>query len=157
DQAQADELRKAAKGILRLNEWLSDAIQVRSWTLCNERTDARCEIVAADVAGSHGARPDLLVLNELSHIGKEEFAKNLLDNASKVPHGIVLVATNAGYTPSWQFDLREMARTSARWYFSAYTRPAPWLDEAEIDEARRRNSVNRFARLWEGQWVPESG
>jgi hypothetical protein len=157
DQDQADELRKAAKGILRLNDWLADAVQVQSWTLLNERTDARCEIIAADVAGSHGARPDLLILNELSHVTKEDFAKNLLDNASKVPHGLVLVATNAGFVPSWQFDLRELARTSPRWCFSSYTRPAPWLEPAEIEEARRRNSANRFARLWEGQWVPESG
>jgi hypothetical protein len=157
DQDQADELRKAAKDILRLNDWLAELVQVQSWVLLNGRTDARCEIIAADVAGSHGARPDLLILNELSHVTKEDFAKNLLDNASKVPHGMVLVATNAGFVPSWQFDLREMARTSPRWYFSSYTQPAPWLEDAEIDEARRRNSANRFARLWEGQWVPESG
>jgi hypothetical protein len=157
DQDQADELRKAAKGILRLNSWLADAVEVQSWTLRNSRRDCVCEIIAADVAGSHGARPDLLILNELSHVGKEEFAKNLLDNASKVPHGVVLVATNAGFVPSWQFDLREMARTSPRWVFSSYTQPAPWLDPGEIAEAKRRNSANRFARLWEGQWVPESG
>jgi hypothetical protein len=157
DQDQADELRKAAKGILRLNRWLADAVQVQAWTILNPRTDSRCEIIAADVAGSHGARPDLLILNELSHVTKEDFAKNLLDNASKVPHGLVIVATNAGFVPSWQFDLREMVRTSGRWRFSAYTNPAPWLDESEIAEARKRNSANRFARLWEGQWVPEAG
>jgi hypothetical protein len=37
------------------------------------------------------------------------------------------------------------------------TDPAPWLDPAEIEEARRRNSGNRFRRLWQGEWVPESG
>jgi hypothetical protein len=157
DQDQAGELRKAVKDIVRLNAWLQDAIDIQAWVIGNRRTDSRCEIIAADVAGSHGARPDVLILNELSHVTKEEFAKNLLDNASKVPHGVVLIATNAGFLPSWQFDLREMARTSERWRFSAYTQPAPWLDPAEIAEARKRNSANRFARLWEGQWVPEAG
>jgi hypothetical protein len=157
DQDQAGELKKAAKAILRLNPWLERAIEIQSWTIRNKRTDSRCDVIAADTAGSHGARPDLLILNELSHVTKEEFAKNLLDNASKVPHGIVLVATNAGFVPGWQFDLHEMARTSPRWYFSALTLPAPWLDPEEIAEARRRNSGNRFARLWEGQWVPEAG
>jgi hypothetical protein len=157
DADQADELRKAAKLILRLNAWLADAVQIQAWTILNPRTDSRCEIIAADVAGSHGARPDLLILNELSHVTKEEFAKNLLDNASKVPRGIVVIATNAGFDPSWQFDLREIVRSSERWYFSAYCEPAPWVDPAEIEEAERRNSGNRFLRLWKGQWVPEAG
>src|SRR5262249_26232067 len=96
------------------------------------------------------------ILNEISHITKEEFAKNLLDNASKVPHGLVVCITNAGFISSWQESLRDVARTSPRWYFSAYTQQAPWLDAAEIEEAKKRNSATRFARLWEGQWVHES-
>lgn len=157
DQDQADELRKAAKAILRLNPWLAQIVTIQSWTLVNTRTDARCEILSADVAGSHGARPDLLVLNELSHVGKQEFAENLLDNAAKVPFGIVLVATNAGFIGTWQETWRRTAEESPRWYFSSYQQPAPWLDPAEIEEARRRNGRNRFLRLWQGQWVPDQG
>jgi hypothetical protein len=157
DLDQADELRKAAKGILRLNTWLSAFVDVQSWSLVNERTDSRCDIIAADVAGSHGARPDLLILNELSHVAKQEFAENLMDNAAKVPHGVVCIATNAGFVPSWQWNWRENARTSPRWFFSAYDRPAPWLELAEIEEARRRNHPIRFARLWQGVWVRGTG
>src|SRR5262249_28988312 len=94
DADQADELRKAAKQILRLNRWLAAGVTINEMVLLNPRTDSRCEIIPADVAGSHGARPDLVILNELSHIQKREFAENLLDNAAKVPHGIVCVATN---------------------------------------------------------------
>ncbi len=95
-------------------------------------------------------------MNELTHLQKQDFALNLLDNASKMPSGVVLVLTNAGFIPSWQYELREQARTSERWRFSSWDRPAPWLAEAEIAEARRRNPPNRFARLWGGQWVPAS-
>jgi hypothetical protein len=157
DQTQAAEVRKAAQDLLRLNGWLADAVQIQSWALLNPRTEARCEIVASDVASSHGARPDLLVLNELSHLTKQDFALNLLDNASKVPSGVVVIASNAGFQPSWQFTMREEARASRRWYFSHVTEPAPWLDPAEVDEARRRGSNNRFRRLWGGEWVPRSG
>jgi hypothetical protein len=158
DQDQAGELRKAAQDLLRLNRWLAEAVTIQSWAIFNPRTEARCEIIAADVAGSHGARPDLLILNELTHITRQDFALNLLDNASKVPAGVVLVATNAGLVPSWQHDLREMARTSpGRWYFSAVTQPAPWLPAAEVEEARRRNSGNRFRRLCGGEWPSASG
>jgi phage terminase large subunit-like protein len=157
DQDQADELRKAAKDIVRLNPWMGEFVEVQASCIVGALTDGRCDIIAADVAGSHGARPDLLILNELSHVTKEEFASNLLDNASKVPHGVVIIATNAGFTDSWQWKLRELARTSDRWHFSAYTQPAPWLDPAELAEARRRNSPQRYARLWEGAWVSGTG
>ena len=63
DQDQADELRKAAKAILRLNQWLGSAVEIQAVVLVNRKTDSRCDIIAADVAGSHGARPDLLILN----------------------------------------------------------------------------------------------
>ncbi len=157
DQDQADELRKAAKGILHCNEWLGQAVRIHNWEMVCQRTYSTCEIVAADVTGSHGARPDVLILNELTHIAKKEFAENLMDNASKVPHGLVVVATNAGILDSWQHAWRELARTSDRWAFHKFDRPAPWLDEAEMIEARRRNSASRYARLWGGVWVTDAG
>jgi hypothetical protein len=157
DQDQADEVRKVCKGILRLNSWLSNAIDIQGTSIINHSTDSTCDILSADVAGSHGARPDVLVINELSHISKREFAENLADNASKVPHGIVLVCTNAGFIGSWQEQWRKTAMNSPRWHFSAFQDTAPWLDAAEIAEARRRNSLNRFLRLFKGQWVPDVG
>ena len=69
----------------------------------------------------------------------------------------LLIATNAGFIPSWQFDLRELARQSHRWYFSAFSQPAPWIDPDELQERRQATSANRFARLWEGQWVSDTG
>jgi phage terminase large subunit-like protein len=157
DQDQADELRKAAKDILRLNPWLADRLEVQNWRIVCKATDAVCEIIAADTAGSHGARPDVLIINELSHITKQEFAENLRDNSAKVPYGLVVIATNAGFTGTWQFKWRELARTSDRWSFHALSEPAPWLDPAEIEEAKRRNASGRYLRLWWGQWVSGSG
>jgi hypothetical protein len=136
DKDQADELRKAAKGILQLNDWLGSAIKILNWTITGTRTESQCDIIAADVAGSHGARPDLLIANELSHVTRKEFMENLFDNASKMPNGVAVVATNAGFIPSWQWDWRENARTSDRWYFSAYSQPAPWLDAANLPKRR---------------------
>lgn len=157
DRDQADEMRKAAKDILRLNSWLEEVIEVQSWSIVNERTGSVCEIIPADVAGSHGARPDLLIVNELSHVTRQEFVQNLMDNATKVPHGVVIICTNSGHLGTWQHDWKENARTSERWYYSAFQQPAPWLDPDELEEAKKRNSPNRFARLWFGQWVPAEG
>jgi hypothetical protein len=157
DADQADELRKAAKAILRLNPWLGEVLKVQAWSIVNGQTDSVCDIIASDVAGSHGARPDVLILNELSHVAKQEFAENLLDNASKVPHGLVCIATNAGWLDTWQARWRETFAASGRWSMRVLAEPSPWLDAAELAEARQRNSVQRYRRLWEGVWAHLSG
>ena len=105
-------------------------------------TGTHCDIITADATGSHGARPHLLILNELTHINDAEFPSTLMDNASKVPHGVVVVVTNAGHTDTWQEVWRQNAIDGDRWYFSAYTQPAPWLDTAEMREAKK----SQFAR-----------
>jgi hypothetical protein len=157
DADQADELRKAAKGILRVNPWLAQQITIQTSTIVCQRTDSTCEIIPADLAGSHGARPDVLILNELHVIRVQEFADNLLDNAAKVPFGVVVIATNAGFENSWQWQWRETARTSPRWTFHKFDKPAPWLSEADIAERRRSSTAARFNRLWRGIWCSDAG
>lgn len=158
DQDQAAELRKAAKLVLEFNPWLAGIVRVHNWKIVCEGTGSEAEIVAADTAGSHGARPDVLILNELTHITKWGFAENLLDNASKVPFGLTVVATNAGFTSTDAYRWREMAREAeGRWFFHVYNKPAPWLDPAEVEEARKRNPAARFARLFGGVWTSGTG
>lgn len=157
DRDQAAELRKAATDILRLNSWLSHRVASQAWTLSCRATNSSCDIIASDVAGSHGARPDVVVLNELSHVTKEEFASNLMDNATKKPNGLVIIATNSGFVGTWQHSWRELARTSDRWHFHALAEPPPWLSAEVLDEAQRRNSVARFQRLFHGVWPSQSG
>lgn len=155
DAEQADEVRKAAASIARLNPWLEKhcGVDVLASAIVSDRTDSRVDILSSDALGSHGARPTVLVLDEIVHHRDAEFASTLMDNASKMPSGIVVIATNAGHVRTWQEEWRNTAIESPRWYFSAHKKPSPWLDPAELAEARRRNSANRFARLWEGQWV----
>jgi hypothetical protein len=157
DRDQAAELRKAATDIIYLNPWLGPRIEAQTWRLVCEATASACDIIASDVAGSHGARPDVVLLNELSHVTKETFAQNLLDNASKKPRGLVIIATNAGFTSTWQADWRQMASESRRWHFHTQSEPAPWLGDEELEEAERRNSRSRFRRLFWGEWVSQLG
>lgn len=157
DKEQAGEMKKAMEDVLRLNSWLADRVEVQSWHVVCKATGSQCRILATDVAGSHGSRPDVVVMNELSHVQKQEFAENLLDNATKKPQGLVIVATNSGFTESWQDTWRKMAIESDRWHTHFLSEPAPWLSDEEIDEAQRRNSSARFNRLYWGQWVSQSG
>jgi len=99
----------------------------------------------------------VMLINELSHIGDSEFAETLADNATKMPHGVMIVATNSGFLDSWQYDWRTEAETQDRWNFHTFEQPAPWLNPADIAEAERRNSTSRFNRLWRGMWVAGGG
>jgi hypothetical protein len=156
DAGQADELRKAAKGIMLASRWLLTPLELQANSIINTRTGARLDIIPADAAGSHGARPDVVVLNELTHIGKREFAETLLDNAAKMPNGVVIIATNAGHLDTWQHEWRQTAIDSPSWYFSRFAEPAPWLDPAHVDEASKR-SPSRYARLFQGVWTSGDG
>ncbi len=53
---------------------------------------------------------DVLILNELSHVQREEFASNLLDNADKMPCGVVVIAGNTGFRGTFAWRLCEPAR-----------------------------------------------
>lgn len=157
DADQAAEVKRAAEDILRANPWLAEVITILTDRIVCQRTESEAEILAADVAGSHGARPDVLILDELVHVQKTEFLENLLDNAAKIPTCLVLATTNPGFTGTWAWKQRELARTSRRWHFQQITMPPPWIDPAEIEEARLRNTPTRFARLWGGVWSSGSG
>ena len=155
DKAQADELRRAAVGILRENDWLGDFVEAQNWVLVNQATGSRAEIIPADEAGAHGSRPDVCIINELTHHADRGFATTMLDNAAKVPTNVTIILTNHGHQRTWQHQWREQHRQSPRWAFHSYTRPAPWVNAEELADQRRRTSAARFARLWLGEWVGE--
>jgi len=159
DQDQAAELRKAVKDLERLNPWLAKILDVQVSAVVNRRTESRADILTADVPSSHGARPDVLIANEVSHIPPQrwEFVENLFDNLAKKPRGLGVILTNAGFkgSPAWRW--RENARESPRWWFQQVTHPAPWIDPAELAEAESRNPPSRFKRLWRGVWSTGEG
>jgi phage terminase large subunit-like protein len=158
DQDQAAETHRSIVGILNCWPWLRELIETPAYRVVCKSTSSDAEVLAADTAGSHGAvGVDLLILNELHAVTKWEFIENLADNASKNPACVTIACTNAGFKshPAWKW--REIARTSSRWSFHQYAQPAPHTDPAEIEEASRRNSTERFRRLWWGVWSSGSG
>lgn len=161
DQQQADEVRLIVQQILRmdspLNAYLDTFIDVQGTRILNKQNGSRADILTADKFGSHGSRPDFTLINELSHIGDQQFAETLFDDADKVRTSVVLVCSNAGHLDTWQYQWHELARTSPRFHFSALTEPAPWIDPVDLEDSQRRNSAARFNRLWRGQWVRNVG
>ncbi|MEQ8790250.1 MAG: terminase large subunit [Pirellulaceae bacterium] len=161
DQSQADEVRLITKGIVRttgpLNNFLAQVIDVQSDKIVNKRTDSTCEILTSDKLGSHGSRPDVVLLDELTHQKDKAFAETLLDNLDKMPCGLAIIATNAGHDPSWQLDWKRTFAASDRWRILEYNQPAPWITASALAESAKRNSAGRYARLWKGQWVSDTG
>ena len=124
------------------------------------KTGSKLEIETADAATAHGARPDFLIVNELHAIRDKEVAETWIDNADKIPWGVRVIATNAGYQKSWQWKWREIAQAGAKiktWYFHKYAKPAPWISMVQLAESKKRNAASRYLRLWEGLWVTGSG
>jgi hypothetical protein len=166
DREQASELRYIIRAILDidapLNRLLAEVIEVQQHRIVAHastagRAESVIELLTTDAYGSHGSRPDVVVANELSHVGSEAFMQTLLDNADKIPHSLVIVATNAGEIGSWQEKWRDIARESTRWHMSVLNEPAPWVSEADLAESQLRNPPQRFARLWRGVWSSGEG
>ncbi len=157
DKDQAGIVKRRMTDVLFYNKWLGERVEEKSWHVGSSNGLATLDILAADVAGSHGETPDVLVVNELSHVTKWEFVENLLDNADGVPQGIVIVATNAGFKGTKAEVLRRNAMESEEWYFHRYDQPAPWIRQEDIEDAKARNSRARFLRLWKGVWASGKG
>lgn len=163
DSEQANIVKDRMSHLLHWNPWLNKYVQmvnneVRSVKkLENGKPMATLVILSSDIAGAHGGTPDVLIINELSHITKWEFAQNLMDNADGVKQGLAIIATNAGYKGTKAEVWRNNALTNNSWCVHVFARPAPWHDKETIEDARRRNTNSRFQRLWWGKWPSGKG
>ena len=158
DKDQAAIVRRRIEDLVYYNPWLKTLVEVRQYTVKNKSGLASLDILAADVSGSHGETPHLLVCNELSHVRRWEFIQNLLDNADGVPMGVEIIATNAGIRGTPPEKMRRDAESNPGvWRMHVWDRPAPWISQQDLEEAKRRNPPGRYKRLWWGQWVSGTG
>ena len=164
DKDQAAIVKERITHLLHHNPWLNEYVEVVQWhvrskkALVNGQPMARLDIMATDIGGAHGGTPDLLVINELTHVTKWEFVQNLMDNADGVPRGMAIVATNAGYKGTQAEVWRKNAIGNRRWRVHIWSKPAPWHNMEAIEDARTREvSKSRFNRLWYGKWPSGKG
>jgi len=159
DRDQAAIVRSRMKDLIYYNPWLAERVDVQMYRVTDRM--AQCvvlDILAADIHGSHGGTPDLLVVNELSHVQRWEFVENLLDNADKVARGLVIIATNAGIKGTRAEKLRNIAiNHPKRWRVRMWKTPAPWISKEDVADADRRERRSRFNRLWYGIWSSGTG
>lgn len=164
DREQAGIVKERLVRLMHYNPWLHDYIEIVAWEIRSKKKlsgsnepMAKLMIMAADISGAHGGTPELLVLNELSHVTKWEFVQNLMSNAAGVPQGVVIVATNAGVKGTTAYEWRKHAIASDDWSPHILSRPAPWHSLAAVEDERRLHTPSRFKRLWQGDWVSGKG
>jgi hypothetical protein len=162
DREQAGIVKRRAEMILHENPWLRDRIEVVGSQIRGIHNTARIDVLAADTTGgAHGETPDFLLLNELSHVKRWKFIQDLMDNAQKVPMGVVLAATNAGFTGTdaerWKKIAENSSLEAGHWWYQVIDYPAPWIGKDDLADAKDREMGSRFDRLWWGVWTSGKG
>ena len=164
DRDQAALLKDAMSTIIRLNPWLSDLLAVKTPGVVNVATGhpakgGKLDIFTSDVGSSYGILPDLIVADELVHWqGDGGLWHSLLSSAAKRKNCLLCTITNAGFCESWQWKVREAARTDPAWHFSRLDGPvASWLSASRLAEQRRMLPSIAYARLWQNQWTTGGG
>lgn len=164
DADQARLLKDAMDTLVRLNPWLAQIIEIQKNLVVNIAQGhpgygSRLEIFTSDVGSSYGILPDFIVADELCHWeGDGSLWHSIISSAAKRSNCLLAVISNAGFVDSWQWAVREAARTSEDWYFSRLDGPvASWFTPERLAEQRKMLPNIAYQRLWENQWSTGGG
>ena len=158
DRDQAAILRSRIKDLIHYNEWLNQLVKIHRSEISHYEQLATLDIMASDSRSAHGGTPDLLILNELVHVNRWEFAEALMSNAAKVPRGVVVIATNAGYKGTEAEKWRDNCmKDGGLWDVFVRSSPAPWISERDVKDEMSRLPPSAAQRLWMGIWASGKG
>lgn len=154
DKEQAGFLAEAMLAEARLNPWLGKRLLFRNWEITGA-SGALVKIVASDAASLQGIRPDLLVLDEVTHWRDRDLYDNLKSGWRKRPGAVMVVITNAGLKYTWCWEELEAAKADPEhwWVYEAPGRLAGWMDEKAIEADRRTMPPGLARRLFDNAWV----
>lgn len=154
---QAAIVRQRIEDLLYYNDWLREFVEVNNWKVQHRGGLAEMDIITSDESSAHGANPDVMLINELVHIRRWGFVRNLMNNADGVPQGVVIVATNAGFVATEAAAFKEAVKASPLWTIHQWAEPAPWHSPELIEDAKLRDTPSEHARLWYGRWASGTG
>jgi hypothetical protein len=174
DADQARVVYDAMYRTAHLNKpWLWERLEFKRTSVHGKHNGSRLDVVPADAGGIQGITPDVIVADELSAWVDHEFWIGLIGGAMKRSgvdpvtgkpkgHCLTYVITNAGLKGSWQWGIREEARTDPLWSFyeqPSYTVFPSWLSPQVISSVRRGMTEWEAKRLIDNVWLDpnESG
>jgi len=158
DREQGDLIRTSVLRLAKLNPHLCRNLEFKQFGISNRRTGSRLTVISSDVQSSWGVLPDFVICDEVCHWEKGDLWYSLLSSAAKKRRCLLGVLTNAGVGRGWQWELRELARTSAEWHFSSLEGcQASWIDPAHLAEQKRLLPPGVYERLWMNHWQETGG
>ncbi len=165
DRDQSKLLLTAMQTCIRMNPYLADILAVEQHRVVNHAAGHPAEggslvVESSDVASSWGILPDLICLDEVTHWpdAGEQLWQSLLSAAVKRENCLLCSIQNSGFMDSWQWKVREVARTDEAWIFSRLEGPqASWLTPSRLDEMKRMLPPVAYARLFDNCWSTGGG
>lgn len=157
DADQAGLLLRAIRGYVARTPGLSERVVIESRRVVVPDRGTELVVLPADSAGANGLRPAWLVLDELANWSEDErhrsFLEALLAGLPKVADSRLVAMSTAG--PPGHFAERYFmtAGSAPGWRRSDVHGPSPWMDPADIDEARRTLMPATFARWFDNRWT----
>lgn len=162
DRDQAKLLRDAVAKLLQINPWLANFLEAQTFRVVNKQTGSELTILSSDSDSSYGLTPEFIIVDELTHWGVsgEALWISLFSAAAKRATCLLCITSNAGVGEgsSWQWHVREAARTDDAWHFSRLDGPqASWISPKHLAEQRRMLPAIAYDRLWLNKWTTGQG
>lgn len=156
DREQAGLLLDALRGLAE-RSGLAPLLDFGAWSVAVKATGARLLIESADAASALGARPYLVIVDELAAWpGTRESRslwQSLVSGLPKRRDSRLVVITTAGEPGSMAAGILAGAKASERWRVSDYVGALPWADPEDLAEQRRLLPESAYMRLHENRWV----
>ena len=153
DQDQAALLTDAMQVEAELNPWIDSKLKfMRDGVL---GPGGFLEVITSDAPTAAGKRADLIICDEVTHWRNKALWDTLVSGWSKRQDAVLIVITNAGVKGSWQWDVKEEAKSiPRRWVvYEAPGRLPSWMSEQQVEDDRRLLTPSEARRLLDNIWI----
>ena len=106
DRDQASLIKEQATKIIHNNPWLDKFVKVQRGRMLNPKTGSALNCVPRDKWGSFGITPDVVMVDEFTHVSDEGFWGSMLSSFAK-KEGALILACNAGAGVDWKWRVKE--------------------------------------------------
>ncbi|MEM1060774.1 MAG: hypothetical protein AAGJ97_00450 [Planctomycetota bacterium] len=157
DRDQARLMRDSMEAEAALNPWLARRLNFNNYVVRGQ--GGSFDILSSDYESNSGRRDSLSVCDEPTTWKSRGMFDMQLSGSIKTPDSVFVVITNAGVRGSWQWDVKEQAKSDPNWhvYESPPGRhPASWLNHEDIASARSLMTTSHARRVFDNVWTNQT-
>lgn len=155
DKDQAKLLTESMSAEQKLNPWVP--VKVNKYDASGPTGEL--QILSSDAPTSSGKLATFYVIDELTYWKNRALWDILMSGVGKRPNAILIVITNAGILETWQWEIREAARTDPNWNFleaPVRTCLATWINPEQRASDRLFLSAAHAERVYDNVWTSAS-